>query len=120
LDDSAFSPAPFLARGRGGIVIESFRAFPHDPSPDEALERAQRPVVFRGDEADRVADRVRAAGASDPMDVILGVHRKIVINDMRNSVHVDSAGRDVRSNEHADDAGFEILQRTEPLILRAV
>ena len=77
-------------------------------------------MVFRGDEADRIADRMRAAGASDPMDVILGVHGEIVIHDMRNTVHVDPAGRDVRSNEHADDAGFEILQSTEPLILRAV
>jgi hypothetical protein len=82
LDDSAFSPAPFLARRRGGLIIEPLRPFPHDASPDEALERTQRSVVFRGDEADRIADRVRAAGAPDPMDVILGVHRKIVIHDV--------------------------------------
>ena len=63
---------------------------------------------------------MRAAGPPDPMDVILGVHRKIVIHDMRNSVHVDPARRDVCGHEHPNGPGFEILQSAEPLILRAV
>ena len=120
LDDSALAPAPFFARGRGSIVIEAFCAFPDDASPDETLERTQRSVIFRCDEADRVTDRVRAAGPSDPVDVILGVHREIVIYDMGDPVHVDPARRDVRSNQHADDPRFEILQRAKALILRTV
>ena len=120
MGEPAFSPAPLFAWRRGRIVIESFRAFAHDAPPDKTLERTQRSVIFRSDETDRIADRMRAARASDAMDVILGVHRKIVIHDMRNSIHVDSARRDIRRHEHPHDSGFEILQSAEPLILRAV
>ena len=59
-----------LARRRRRVVVETFRAFSHDAAPDEAFERTQRRLIFRGDEADRVAHRVRAAGSADAMDVI--------------------------------------------------
>ena len=39
---------------------------------------------------------------------------------MRDPIHIDAARGDVRGDEHTDRAGFEILQRTEPLVLRAI
>ncbi len=54
------------------------------------------------------------------MDVVLGVHRKIKIHDVRNAVHVDAARGDVGGDKDADDAGFEIVQRAQTLILGAV
>ena len=90
------------------------------PAPDETLERTQRSVIFRRDETDRIADCVRAAGASDAVDIILGVHREIVIHDMRDPIHIDAARGDVGRHEHPDGAGFEILQCAEPLILRTI
>ena len=39
---------------------------------------------------------------------------------MRDPIHIDAAGGDVGSDEDADGARFEILQRTEPLVLRAI
>src|ERR1700730_3521367 len=107
LGEPALSPAPLLAWWRGRIVIESFRAFAHDAPPDKTLERAQRSVIFRRNEADCIADRERAAGASDAMDVILGVHGEIVIHDMRNSIHVDSARRDIGRHEHPHNSRFK-------------
>jgi hypothetical protein len=83
------SPHPIFTRRRGHVVVEAFRAFPHNPAADETLERAQRRLVVRRDEADRVAHRERAAGAPDAMDVILRVHREVVVHDMRNAVDVD-------------------------------
>jgi hypothetical protein len=70
LQDSR-SPAPLVAWRRSLIVIESFSPFPHDPASDKALERTQRPLIFRRNEADRITDGVCAAGASDAMDIIL-------------------------------------------------
>ena len=77
-------------------VIKSFRAFPHDAATDEAFKRAEFAVIFGRDKTDGVADRVRASGAADAMDVILDVHREIVIHDVRNAVHVNAARRDVQ------------------------
>src|SRR5438105_308974 len=117
---SAVSPASFIPRRSRRVVIEAFRPFPDNAAPDETLERAQRSLIFGCNKADRIADGVRAAGASNAMDIILRVHREIVIHHVRNPIHIDAARRDVGGDEDTDGAGFEILQRTEPLVLRAI
>ena len=104
---------------RGGI-IKTFGFLPHNTATDETFERAQFTLIFVRDETDGVADGVRATGAADAVDVILGLHRKIIIHDVRNPVHVNAARRDIRRDQHADRAGFEIFQRLEPLVLRTV
>src|ERR1043166_2646379 len=85
------SPAPLVARRRSRIIIEAFRLFPHDAAADETLERTQRSLIFRRDKTDRVAHRMRAAGAPDPMHVILRMHREVVIHHVRNSIDIDPA-----------------------------
>ena len=89
------SPAPIVAGRRSLIVIESFRLFPYDAAADETLERTQRPLIFWRNKADRVTDSVRAAGASDAMDIILRVHREIIIHHMRDPIHIDAPRGDV-------------------------
>ena len=101
-------------------IIETIRPFTNDTPADEPLKRAQFALIFRGDEADRIAHRVRATRAANPMDVILRVHWEIVIYHVRNAVHVNAPSRDVRRHQHPHRAGFEILQRFEPLVLRTV
>ena len=71
---------PLFTRRRSGVVIESFSALAHDAPSDEAFEGPQWSVILRSNETDRIANGMRAAGPTDPMDVILGVHRKIVIH----------------------------------------
>ena len=39
---------------------------------------------------------------------------------MRDPIHIDAARGDVGGDEHTHRARFEILQRTEPLVLRAI
>jgi hypothetical protein len=80
----------------------------------------QRPLIFRRNKADRITDGVCAAGASDAMDIILRVHREIVIHHMGDPIHIDAAGGDIGGDEHPHGARFEILQRAEPLVLRAI
>jgi len=107
-------------RGPGSMVIKPLRLFPDDAAPDETLQRAQLAMVLRGDKANGVAYRMGAARAANAMNVIFCMHREIKIHDMRNTVHINPARRDVRRHQHAYRTGLEILQRFEPLILRAV
>ena len=39
---------------------------------------------------------------------------------MRDPIHIDAARGDVGGDEDTDRTGFEILQRTEPLVLRTI
>src|SRR6267378_8402719 len=118
----AFSPSPFpfVPRWSSRVVIKAFRPFPHNAATDETFEHAQRPLIFGRNKADRIADGVGAAGASDAMDIILRVHRKIIVHHMRDPIHIDAEGGDVGGDEDTDGAGLEILQRAEPLVLRAI
>ena len=105
---------------RGGGVIKPFRLLPHDAAADESFQRAQFGMVLVRHEADGVANLIRAAGAANAVDVILHVHRKIVVHHVRDAVHVNAARRDVRRHQHPHHAFLEILQRAQPLVLRAV
>lgn len=55
----------------GGAVIEIFGVFAHNTPADETFKGAQLPVVFRRDETDGVAHRVRPTRAANAMHVIL-------------------------------------------------
>src|ERR1700720_3230476 len=108
------TPAPFVARRRSHIVIETFCAFPHNAATDETFKRAQRSLIFRGDKADRIANGMRPTGAPNAVDVILRVHWKIVVHHMRDSIHVAATRGDIGGDENTNSAGLEILQRAEP------
>ena len=53
------------------------------------------------------------------MDVVLGVDREIEVHHLRDAVDVDAARDDVGGDEDLDLAVLEILERLEPLFLRA-
>jgi len=102
------------------MIIETFRFLSQNAATDETFERSQRSVVFRRNKTYRIADGVRATGASDAMNIILRVHWEIVVHHMRDPIHVDATGGDVRRHQDTHRAGFEILQRAQPLVLRAI
>jgi len=114
-------PATFFVHGierrRRGGIIKSFRFFSHDAAADEAFERAEFALIFVRNKTDGIADGVRPAGAADAMNVILSLHREIIIHDVRNAVHVNATRGDVRRHEHPHGTGFKIFQRFEALIL---
>ena len=80
----------------------------------------QRAAVFGGHEAEGVADRLGAAGAADAMDIILRVHGEIVIDDMRNAVHINAARGDVGGDQHPVIAFLEPVEGLNALILAAI
>ena len=63
---------------------------------------------------------MRPARAPDAVDVILRLHREIVVHHVRNAVHINPARGNIRGHQHADRAGLEIFQRPQPLGLRTV
>jgi hypothetical protein len=61
-----------------------------------------------------------AASTPDPVDIILGMTGKVVIDHVGDAFHIDSARGDVGRDEDANTAGFKILECAEPLVLGAV
>jgi hypothetical protein len=110
-----------ILRCRSGAgIIESFGAFTNQATTDKSLQRAQFTVIFRSHKADGVADRIRAASASNAMNIVFDVHWKIVVHHVRNAVHVNAARGDIGGHQNANRTGFEILQCFQALILRAI
>jgi hypothetical protein len=71
-------------------------------------------------EANRFSHCLGAASTADPVDVILGMTGKVVINHVGDAFDIDSSRRDIGCDEDANTTGFEILECTESLILGAV
>lgn len=112
---------PGRGRGRCGLrVIEPFGLFADNAAADEAFERTQGSVVLGRHKTEGVANGLGAAGPANPVDVVLGVWREIVVDHMRNAVHIDAAGGNVGGDQNPDFAGLEFLQSAQPLVLGAV
>ncbi len=61
-----------------------------------------------------------AAGAADPVDVILGMDRHVEVEDVTETADVDPASSHVAADQQADIAGLEAFQRGEAHGLRKV
>src|SRR5258705_13502365 len=72
-------------------VRETFELQLRNLLANEALDVADVAGVFRRDEGERITHGLRTAGAADAMDVILGLFRDIVIDDVRDTRDVDAA-----------------------------
>ena len=102
------------------VVRKPLELLPCDATPEKLLQLAQGVLVFVGHEADRIADRMRAAGAADAVDVILGLLREVVVDDVRDAVDVDAARGDVGRDQHRALARLEAFEREQPLALSPV
>ena len=69
---------------------------------------------------ERIAYCLGPACPADPMDIILRMEREIIVDHMRNAVHINAPCCNVGCNQHTDFAGFKLLQRTQTLVLRSV
>jgi hypothetical protein len=76
--------------------------------------------IIMGEEADRFSHCLGTASTANPVDIILRMTRKVVINYVRDAFHIDSACRDIGCDENADTTGLKILESAESLILRTV
>ena len=102
------------------FVIKAIEFEPRDFHADETLNRFDHRQVLRCDESEGIADRLRAAGPSDAVNVVLRVRRNIVIDDMGNARDIESPCRDIRRNENLITSALKSLQCLFALPLRAV
>jgi hypothetical protein len=76
--------------------------------------------IIMGKEANRFSHCLSAASTPDPVDIILGMTGKVVIDYVGDAFHINSACRNIGCDEDADTTGLKILESTESLVLGAV
>ena len=59
----------------------------------------------------------RPAGPADAVDVVLGDHRQLVVDDVGKLLDVDAAGGDLGRDEDRDAARLEVIERPDALRL---
>ena len=72
------------------------------------------------DERDGGAAGAGPARSADAVDVVLGLERQLVVDDVREVLDVEAARSHVRGDEDLDEAAAEGLQGAGPLLLAAV
>ena len=100
--------------------MKSFECEAFDPLANEALDGGEFFHVLVGDEREGIPCLIRAAGAADAVDIILGVLRNVVVDDMADPRDVDAASGDVGSDHDLVFSGLEAVQCFDALILGAV
>jgi len=76
--------------------------------------------IIMSKEADGFSHCLGAASTPDPVDIILGMTGKVVINYVGDAFDINSACGDVGSDKNANTSGLEILECAETLILRTI
>jgi len=74
-------------------------------------------VILRRDKTDSIPNRMSPTSPADAVDVVLRMHWEVIIDDVRDAIHVDTPSGDVRRYQNAHGAGFKILQSPQPLVL---
>ncbi len=91
-----------------------------DLAADVVLDVGQRHHEILAAEADRVAFRAGARGAADAVDVVLGVLRQVVVEDVGDVRDVQAARGDVRADQDREFAAVEVGDHPQALLLRHV
>ena len=86
-----------------------------DRRAEDALDLAQQLVLVDAHQRDGVARRAGAARPADAVDVVLGHHRQLVVDDVRQRVDVEPARGDLGRDEDRRAAGLEVGERADPL-----
>ena len=107
------APAGFIFSGEGGggnrFIIEAFELKLRNGGFDEALNGADFASFLWGNKGEGIADRGGSTGTTDAMYVIIGSHRDIVINDVRNIGDIDAASGDIGGHHDLVLTIFETL-----------
>ena len=105
---------------RGIAVIEILQLHARDFLADESFDGKNVGCIFGNHDGKGVAAVFRAARAPDAMDVVLGMLRDVVVDDMADVRDVQSARGDVGGDEHLEFTFTKTFQRLLAFLLRAV
>ena len=117
---AAVFPARRFHQRRLRAVAEPGHHLARDPDPDRFFDLGEPLLLFRADERDRGAGAPGAAGAADPMHVVVGRVRQVEVDHVRQLLDVEPARRDVGRDEDPHLARLELLERLHALDLRPV
>ena len=109
-----------MSRGRGGRVIKVRESLTFDGSSHDAFEGPDRVSVFVRDQCERVTGAMSAACATDPMDVGIGGVGHVVVDHVRDTLDIETAGCDVGGDHNVEVSLFETLQGMLALSLGSV
>src|SRR2546423_1210000 len=120
---SAPADGALAARGRfrfeeGGVEIwETVQFQPRNLLSHKPLDRVEGGQFFSVHQSESVADILGAAGPADSVDIVFGMLRNVVVNDVTDSGNIDSAGRDIGRDHDFIFAALETFQGLDPLAL---
>lgn len=104
------------ARGRGvallvpGFAMKGLFEIDRDFGADGFLNLGEETVALLVAERNSTTLGARPGGASDAVNIGIGLVWKIVVDDEIHSFHVDTPGSDVRGHKDADATAPEILE----------
>ena len=77
-------------------------------------------MIIGSQKADGFAHGLGPSCSADPMHIVFRMSGKVVVDHMRDPLHVNSPGGDVSGDQHPDPAIFEIMQGAQTLVLGAI
>ena len=93
--------ARFAILEKGGVaIIEVFELGPSNFLADESLDGLHMAGIFGDHQCERIASRLHATSAPDAVNVILGMLRDIVVDDMADIGDVQAASGNIRGDQH--------------------
>ena len=104
----------------GSIGLEPGDDLLRDRGAQHALDLTEELQLIDADQRDGVARRAGTAGPADAVDVVLGHHRQLEVDDVGQAVDVEAARGDLGGDEDRRPAGLEVGQGADALALALV
>jgi hypothetical protein len=84
---------------------------------DQLLDAFEHVALFHAAQGQGLACGTSSRGSANAMNVVLGIHRQVEVDDMRDAIDVNSASRQIRCYEYAQMA---ITKRGQRSLTRAL
>ncbi len=102
------------------IGLEARDGLAWDPASEHAFDVIEQLELVDADQRHGVAVDAGPAGPADAVDVVLGDHRQLEVDDVRECLDVEPARGDLGGDQHGEPAGLEVGQRAHALRLALV
>jgi hypothetical protein len=102
------------------VIVHSVHTLPLDPMLENGLDRVYQGLLHRSHKRVRAAGRLSPSGPADAVDIVFGLDRHIVVDDVRNAFDIEPACGDIGGNQDTCPSMPKGLQRAEALALRPV
>src|SRR5687768_11513631 len=108
---AAAALATMLAAGRQGRGFQPFDRDARDRGSQQLLDRGDIFAVDRRGQAEGMTLASGPAGATDPVHVVLGMHRHVETEDVTETLDIQSARGHVAAHHQAHFALLELVER---------